>query len=102
MSKLSFSVKQNKSTSPKPKDKSLRKCAPNNYTFWDKFDADSEVLKLDLEEERLAEKKSVERKQLEERQKLKIKQQIEEEKATRERLKNAVGAGTLMVIIGLP
>ena len=71
----------------------MRKCVPNDYTFWDKFDADSEALKLDLEEERLAEKKAMERKQQEERQKLKMKQQLDEENLLRERMKNAVGAG---------
>lgn len=84
--------KMNKSTSPKPKDKALRKCVPNDYTFWDKFDADSEVTKLDLEEERLAEKKMIERKQQEDRQ-LKMKQQMEEDRVSLERLKNSTGSG---------
>ncbi|XP_034247800.1 uncharacterized protein LOC117649292 isoform X2 [Thrips palmi] len=88
--------KMNKSTSPKPKEKSLRKCAPNDYTFWDKFDADSEVLKMDLEEERLAERKTIERMQSENHQRQKDQQKSEEDEALHNQIKDnkdVVGAG---------
>lgn len=80
--------RMNKSSSPQPKTKSSQKCTPNDYTFWDKFDADGEVLKMDLEEERLAEKKLIERKQQEEIQRSKDKIKMEEEEAVRDRLRN--------------
>lgn len=88
---LSFSFLlnfQNKSTSPKLKEKPPKKCVPNDYTFWDKFDADSEVLKMDLEEERIAERKAVEKKQQEEDHKMNVKQSLEEERAIHKRLKD--------------
>lgn len=85
--------KVNKSTSPKLKEKPLKKCVPSDYTFWDKFDADEEVLKMDLEEERQAEKKAVEQKQKEEIQRNKMKQNLEEEDSIRNRIKETAGCG---------
>lgn len=86
----------NKPTSPKPKEKTLRKCVPNDYTFWDKFDAESEVLKMDLEEERLAERKTIARMQQENLQRHKEKQKSEEDAALQQQLKemkDGSGAG---------
>lgn len=55
---------------------------------------------MELEDERLAEKKSVERKLQEEHQMLKNKQNMEEENALRDRLmdiKDSVGAGKIFL-----
>lgn len=84
----------NNASSGKPKEKVPRKCVPNDYNFWDKFDADGEVLKMDLEEERLSEKKWVEKKQQEESKKLKGKETLEDKSSIKERLNEIMVLGT--------